>query len=425
MKNNNIRGWRFYIRFCLVIIMLAGTTAGVFGIHASAENTRQQSESYTIISLQHDQALSTTDDVVLFNDELALFGNGPYYLQGELENLSVHARAKGETILILDGVSITNPNGEAMCSDAKCSMKLILVDESQNVLTSGTQRELIPDKEAKGAALYAKGDLMILGSGSLTVNGFSNNGVRCKGELVVSDTVDLTIQASNRAIRASDFSMEGGNLMLRSGDNSIYTERSLSILGGELTVETSDNCFLSDGTVSVEGGNVSLKSTDKRGIMAMGPVTVSGGSVFADVLGDGIYSNQGIEVYGGNVLICSGGDGLQVEEEIYFPEAPICLTGGEVLISAYEDAIDSPDGYRINGSTLLATEITGQRSNPADSSRQRVFFQSIKGKKHDEVSLVTEAEELLCMEAAYGYNMIIFSVPEDTVTEEIKVRVGS
>ena len=417
---------RITVHLWLFVAVFAGfLMAGPHGFRAFAENNVNNTDAYSVVTLQKDMVLSTSGDVVMFNDEIALFGNGPYCLQGELEDFCIHIRAKGETTVILDNAVITNTTGEAIASDAKCRLKLVLADDSRNILTSGTERDLIPDKEATGAAIYAKGDLLITGNGSLEIKGYLNNGIRCKGEFRVSDTEKLEIRAANRAIRAVDCSLEGGNIETVSGDNGIYTENSLEILGGILTAETSDHCVKSEGTVDIEGGEIRLLSPEKRGIIAMNTVTVSGGSLNIDVLGDGIFSEQGIEVSGGSVMVRSGADGLQVGGQREYAEAPIQITGGEVLISAYEDALDTLKGYKIDGGTLLATEISGQRRGPVPENPQEVFFQSYKGKKHDMITLLDGKTELTGMEAAYGFNTVIYSVPDDIAQGRIQLRVGS
>ncbi len=413
-----LSGQRLFIALIFCLIMLLS-----FQLNTAAENTDLITEDSTLVVLQGDRILSTSPDVVMRHNEIAIYGNGPFRLQGELNNTQLHIKAKGETVLILDNATITNSDDAALVSDKKCDLKLVLEDNSTNVISSGETKNLIPDKEATGAALNVKGDLTITGTGKLTINGYLNNGIRCRHTLRLSDRVQLEVKASNRAIRAVECYFEDGIYQFISGDSCIYTEKRLNISGGSITAETSDHCVASDGMIKIEGGNISLKSPEKRGINSVDMVQISGGELTIDALGDGIFSEAGIEIAGGSVTVISGGDGIQVGGKREYDRAPVHLSGGTILISAYEDPIDAVNGYYIKGASLLGSGISGRTKGTTADQSQQVFFESMKGKKHDHIKVLKQNDILLQMTAAYGYNVVVYSIPGVT-SGQTQLKVG-
>ena len=56
---------------------------------------------------------------------------------------------------------------------------------------------------------------------------------------------------------------------------------------------------------------------------------------------------------------------------------------------------------------MFAAGITDGDSRPSKDNQQAVFFEGVKGRKHDHLTLSIEGEEIQQMEAMYGYNTVI------------------
>ncbi len=411
-------GVAFSVLFYLFVFFLTGNCS------AFAETGKAYTDQVPAIMLNDDRLTSSVEGVFFGNNEVVIEGKGPYRLCGKLNDLCLHICTKGEVTLILDGVEITNGQDAALISDKKTDLKLVLAEGSENVLFSGYEKELIPEKEATGAALTAKGNLDIAGTGRLEIYGYLNNGIRCKKQMTVADDADLRICASNKAVRAVDLRIERGEVETVSGAEGIYTEYSLTMTGGSVNVMTPDHCLKSDGTILISDGDLTAESRDKCGIVAYSSVLVSGGTIHMNVLNDGIRAEAGIEISGGQITIASGDDGMKIERRADTANVPIVLSGGEVMISSYGEPINVEYGYTLNGGRLFATGIIDGDSRPSNDNVQAVFFEGIRGRKHDMLTLSIEGEESRQMEAVYGYNTVIISCPGDITMEQIDLTIG-
>ena len=420
-----------HLRFCIgqmgvaaavLFYLFASFFAG--SCVASAETGRAYTDRVPAIVLMGDRLTSPVEGVFFGNREVLIDGSGPYRICGTLKDLCLHVCTKGEVTLILDGVEIVNGSDAALISDKKTDLRLVLAEGSENVLCSGDEKDLIPEKEATGAALTAKGNLDIAGTGRLEISGYLNNGIRCKKQMTVSEDAELRIRASNKAIRAEDLRIEAGRFETVSGGEGLYAEYSLTMAGGRVKVTTPDHCLKSEGTVRISGGELTAESAEKCGIVAVRDISVSGGSLTLNVLNDGIRAETGIEISGGQLMIVSGDDGLKIERRADTATVPIILSGGEVNISSYGEPINVEYGYTLDGGRLFATGIIDGDSRPSKDNLQAVFFEGVRGRKHDLLTLDIEGEETRQMEASYGYNTVIISCPGDLAMDQIDLTIG-
>ncbi len=199
---------------------------------------------------------------------------GTYTATGLLENgrIEVAAGEEDEVEIDLSGCSITSADSAAVaflsCGDAK----LKSVEGTYNSLsdTRAAKTEDAADSDTvtaqtAGGAVYARCDLKICGSGSLSVSGTYNNGIHTTKDLTVKNTV-LKVTALNNALKGKDsVEIESGNVILIStGGDGIKTEDSdVSSKGNQR------------GTVEITGGNVNIYACCD-GIDASYDVIVSG-----------------------------------------------------------------------------------------------------------------------------------------------------
>ena len=111
-------------------------------------------------------------------NRLTISQGGVYHLSGTLSEgqIYVNADSSQEVVLELDGVTLTNTASPVIYVENAGLTTLSLAEGSENLLQSGEERSLETvedgaDSDAAGGAVYARDDLAVTGSGSLTVLG--------------------------------------------------------------------------------------------------------------------------------------------------------------------------------------------------------------------------------------------------------------
>lgn len=513
MTGKKTNQYRVFACLLFLLLLLVGGDRLLRG--RSPEKTQPVPKTEQRICFGADGVSIEAAGAELLGRELVITGNGPYTLQGSLVGLGLHVMSKGETVLIFDGLELSNPEGIVLLAERKCDLHIILRDNTHNVLRSGSERELLAEKEASGAALETKGDLTLSGSGELRIEGYLNNAVRCRQNLAVEAGVRIDLLAANKGIRSNVLSFEDTRCSLVCGDEGIYAETELHILGGTLDAETAgsclkadgparidgcslhlntqtgdgiraggavelsgteivmsaaDDCIRGDGDIRINGGSLSLNTQTGDGIQAdgavelsdakiemevpddgirsIGPVRMKGGSLLlksrdgdgiwtegevqlsgellaVDVLEDAIHSGSGIELACEKTKISAGGDGLQVTGRENASGQTIRLLSGEVLISTYALPIRTEGRCSLaEGVSFLASGISEKKERLPIDSTQTLYQERADGGKRDVLRLCQKSKTLLSMEAAYGYNLVSYSLPGFDKADGLNLKIG-
>lgn len=308
---------------------------------------------------------------------------GVYRVTGTAENVTIKVddeTKSGNVYLILDNVTVTNT--DRPCILVSDSDKVILQCVGSNALTASFSDEEVK----KDAAIYAKDDLTINGSGTLSVKS-GLHGIFCKNDLKVTGGT-LTVDAASVGIKSDDSvrigsgsitvtaghdgirinSETAGGLFYLSGDaqtcsvavhagyDGIDVEGCAVFDAGSMTVTTGDGAETAkddktsqkgvkcDGDLTVAAASLTISSPDDA-MHAKGNVTISGGSIDAATADDGIHADGSITINDGNVLVSKALEGLEAET--------ININGGETVIHA------SDDGLNAAGGSDSASEETG------------------------------------------------------------------
>lgn len=240
---------------------------------ALAEQTASVSapEDAVIVDLS---ALSALPDGVSEQDgDVVVEAAGTYFVTGALEGcLAVSAGKKDEVTLVLNGVSIENPDGPAIYVENAKLTTIELPEGAENALRSGEASALEggeAEADAEGGAVLAKDDLTIAGEGALFVGGYLNNGVQTSNALLV----------------------EGGQLKVEAVNNGLKGKDSVTLAGGSVKVTA-----LGDG----------VKSDSDEG-EGFGVVTIAGGALDVTSGKDAVQAETLLEISGGAVNAVSGG----------------------------------------------------------------------------------------------------------------------
>lgn len=199
----------------------------------SATTTAQNADAN--ISLNTNEISVSGTGVTVDGTTATITKAGTYAITGSIEEgqLCIDCEDDAEVTLSLQGITMTNSMADCIFVKNAAKVIILLADNTQNTLTSGeesneTTEEDSLDKSVK-AAIYASSDLTISGNGSLMVNGYINNGIQSKSNILVeSGTLEIT--ASNDGIKGKNsVSISDGTFSLTTvgdgitSDGSTYT----------------------------------------------------------------------------------------------------------------------------------------------------------------------------------------------------------
>ena len=260
------------------------------------EQTPDTSEAQTI-EVADGQTLSITEE-------------GTYILQGTASDCTVLVNApEAKVQLILDNVTVTNTSSPAIyVLDAdKCFVTT--AEGSENALTvSGTFTEDTENDVKTDAVIFAKSDLTLNGTGTLTISS-TDNGITSKDELTVTGGT-YNITASGKGLESNDSTaICDGTFTIdaKEGMESTYVR----IDGGTFEISASDdginaaaNSDKNEVQVEINGGTLSIKmgAGDTDGIDSNGDLTINGGNISIECNSPFDYDGTG-ELNGGTVVV--------------------------------------------------------------------------------------------------------------------------
>ena len=301
-----------------------------------------------------------------------------YVLSGSTANGSFTVAGDKKYEVLLNGVSITNPDSAAL--NLLCSKRayVMLADGTTNTLADGSSSL----NDHKGA-LYCKGKLLFNGSGSLSVTGNYNNGIHSADYIVFRKGNNVYAQSkANHGIKANDgIYINGGILNVEvsaAAAKGINCESVIVVNGGRTTVVTSGGGaydtdeneakgaagIKADETFTMNGGELWLKSTGAggKGISSDTECCFNGGCTYIVTEGGqyrsnndtaspkGIKADGAVSVTDGLVWVrTSGTNGEGIESK-----STLDISGGEVASYAYDDAINAKSHLTISGGFVFA-----------------------------------------------------------------------
>lgn len=324
---------------------------------------------------------------------------GTYTVTGTLTDgrIVVDADDADVTILLSDA-NITCSDSSALYVYRAKTATVYAAQGTENTLTDGkayayTDPYSSEADEEPNACLYSKADLILAGSGSLTVNGNAGNGVTGKDTLQV-ETLTLTVSAAGNGVTGKDsltvkdanvtvkagtdgsneggkgfksdgdVTLGGGTISLDCTDDGVHAEENVTITDGKLTIESGDDCIHAENTVTVEGGALSLDGHEGlEGTL----VTIDGGTISIKASDDGINAAKQVDgitptvtINGGELTIEMG----QGDTDGVDANGDIIINGGTIRVTA-QSPFDYDGKGELNGGTVYVngeqvTELTNQ-----------------------------------------------------------------
>lgn len=251
------------------------------------------------------QTIEVTD-----GQTLSITEEGTYILQGTASDCTVLVNApEAKVQLILDNVTVTNTSSPVIyVLDAdKCFVTT--AEGSENALTvSGTFTEDTENDVKTDAVIFAKSDLTLNGTGTITIIS-TDNGITSKDELTVTGGT-YNITASGKGLESNDSTaICDGTFTIdaKEGMESTYVR----IDGGTFEISASDdginaaaNSDKNNVQVEINGGTLSIKmgAGDTDGIDSNGDLTINGGNISIECNSPFDYDGTGA-LNGGTVAV--------------------------------------------------------------------------------------------------------------------------
>lgn len=492
----------------LLVYWTAALTASLTGCSGNTDNqfNVNSSDTFTETSPLSVAELGETACTVDFSGEIDIQGDGAWYdggvlsiteggvycLSGTIFDGYVYIDTDEEVKLILNGLNVVNNDGAAIyCYNAE-KLYIELAENSENILIDGAQyafdgKNESESKNEPNAALYSKSDLVIGGSGSLSVTGNYGLGIRCNDILTINGGF-ITLYAATNGIRGTDsvvilggnvninaeedgikstndtdsgkgnIDLSGGNITINAGEDGIQAAQSLSVSGGSISVTSQGRCIYSEGELNITDGDFVLNSESSKGIASENDLRIDGGKI--DILHseEGIESKALLTVNGGEIFVvafddgfnCGGGSNRKSDDtphDMFLNGGYICINaagdgidsngnitvnGGTVIVngpvSDWDGALDSGDHNNyvaINGGTLIAAGSLGMAELPDSSSKQNCLCAAVNVNKGDTLAVQDSAgNNLVIFKAEKQIKHIVISTPDIKQGETYKFYTG-
>lgn len=425
-----------------------GTTAPTASLLATTVEAPDLTDA-TVILLGGDTVQITGSGAAEENGTVTITDGGVYVIKGTLDDGRVVVNASGEDVtLALENADITCPDSSPLYIYKAASVLLWLPEGSTSTLTDGGSYTFgdalsSAEEDEPNACLYSKADLIVAGTGGLTVNGNYNNGVTSKDTLVI-DGPALTVSAANNGVTGKDScTVNGGavtvtsvgkglksdgELLLESGtfimdceDDAFHSNCDVTVTGGSYTVAAGDDAFHADGALTVSGGTVDITKSYEG--LEGATVDITGGTLSIVASDDGINAAGGdgenvpgqansdywIHVSGGVITVDAGGDGIDSNGDIL-------VSGGELYISGStgdgDSAIDCDGDASVTGGVVVAAGSSGMAQNFGASSTQGSILVTFSTGSTEQVTLTDSSGAVLAsFTPAKRYTCVVVSAP--------------
>ena len=249
-----------------------------------------------------------------------------------------------------------------------------------------------PDNDTTGEQQTEKGTMpQMTGSSSEQAEGEEGQkGNRPAGGFGGMEEQGHEAPAEAKGIKAgTGLAISGGKITVKSADDSLHSNGTITITGGEITlasgddgIHAEDSVSIADGTIritqsyegieghiiTVDGGQIDLTASDDGfnaggdASVSMPTITINNGNIYVNAQGDGLDSNGDLIFNGGFVTVdgpTSGGDSaLDIGTE---NGGKMLAEGGTVIAVGSASMVESFDSSSSQPSITLYTDSTRQR----------------------------------------------------------------
>lgn len=364
--------WKIFLTTVLFALLLTSCTA-----EADTETAPPEAGTETT-------SAETAETTTAASESLRITEGGTHRLTGTYDGMVVVDAGTDDVTLVLDGAEITSGGKAAIYVRNAGAVTVTLEDGSENTLTG-----------KKG--IHSAADLLLNGSGKLTVEAAEGHGIVSKASLTVAGgTYDITsakdgIHAENdddptlgsilitdgtiTVVSAGDGISASGtmqidniNAVIQSGggaENAAAHEDEWMMGGGrgffgwdwdssESTEETTDEnavtsfkALKSDGDMLLNGGVFTLDSAEDT-IHTNANLTIENGTFTLAAGDDAVHADLALVINGGELTVTESYEGVEAKT--------IDVNGGILTIKASDDGFNASGGTSAGWNMMAAEE---------------------------------------------------------------------
>lgn len=418
------------------------------------------------------------DGVKVSGSTVTITEAGTYVLSGTLTDgqVIIDAGDEDDVRLVLENASITCTTTAPIYAKNADKVIISLPENTESTVTdtvTGTDGD-----DALTAAIFAKCDFSVNGTGTLNVNANANDGITSEDKLKITGGVlnitsaddglvgkdavlikdgTVHITASGNGIKSTKSEADkgyvyigGGTVNITAEQDGIQAETSVLISAGEVNVTAGGGANGEQKTGNAMFGGAQSTTTDEtlstKGIKAEAALDITGGTVTVDSADDSLHSNDSMTVSGGGITVKSGDDGLHADNTLTIEDGTIVveescegleaidltINGGTIDVTASDDGLNAAgssvdcDGvFTINGGVVLGTGSSGMLKTPTTDSKQNTISVSCTGSAGDTVEVRgADGNTLVSAVAPKSFTNVTFSTPDITEGETYTVYVN-
>ena len=309
------------------------------------------------ITLSGKTAACNSSNVQIEDGVVTIKAAGVYVLSGTFTDgtIVVDAGDDDKVQLVLDGVSITAADYAAIYAKNADKVFVTLAEGAGNSLTVSGDYVQTDDNNVD-AVIFAKCDLTLNGTGSLTVKDNTGHGIVSKDDLVVTGGT-YTIYSQDHCLNGKDsVRIADGTFNLSCDEDGIHAGNDdqqdgyVYIEGGDINISVGDDALHAEGLLIITGGDIDV-SKSCEGVEGY-KILVTGGDIDVISSDDGFNAAGGSSGSGDNHDGFGDGPGMGGVDMDADNDAYILITGGRININANGDGIDSNGCIGITGGSV-------------------------------------------------------------------------
>jgi hypothetical protein len=241
----------------------------------------------------------------------------------------------------------------------KSADKVFVTTTSSNNVMEVTGSFVADGETNLDAVIFSKDDLVLNGTGTLTIVSAQGNGITSKDDLKVTGGT-YSITSLLDALEANDsIRIAGGDITIVTDKDGLHSENDedgslgyVYILNGTLNISADDDAILGNSIVQIDGGTINIE-TSTEGIEAT-QIQINGGEINIYASDDGLNASaktnaaRTIEINGGTLTV-SVGNG---DTDAFDSNGTIYINGGTIDITAPTSAFDADGTAQLNGGTV-------------------------------------------------------------------------
>ncbi len=348
-----------------ILCFLLGIALLLPGMALGAADTSSYRNAEEMVALSKEEC---TETLPLREGTNTITAPGAYLVQGKIQGQLIIDAEDADVYLLLDGVSITSPDGPALHVKAAHEVFITLAEGTVSTLTDSAAYTLPDGEDEPDGALFSKADLALNGEGTLQVVGQYNDGIVSKDSLTIASAC-VQVESVGDGIRGKDsltvyratLNVTAGQDGLKSTNDKDSSKGWVSLMESDITIQSANDGVQAETELTVNGGMMTIVSgggcqAEYRQELAA-PVRKGDAAQLEDEVeeeDEDAPSTKGLKAT--NIDIIDGTFIISSRDDAIHANGSITLEGGSFTLSSNDDAIHADDNFTILDGDVLITE---------------------------------------------------------------------